>query len=222
MATRFNLSDHEKFMRAHGDKIEWFKGYPCPCAQATDSNRPTLTCAACNGAGTVYQAKQVITGLITGISRERDLLLAGIAQPGDMLLGLSPYQSDMVTDWDLFKLTYRHGQPFQGQLVERSADGVTDNLAYAVKKILKVFSIDPNTGVETAYVEGTDFTVSENVITWLGVNDPVPETTYSMNYMAIFDWIAFVPPTDRFEGNVNLGQKVLLRPRHIAIKQLGD
>ena len=43
-----------------------------------------------------------------------------------------------------------------------------------------------------------------------------------MNYMAVFDWIAFVPPSDRFEGGTNLGQKILLRPRHIAMKQMGD
>lgn len=161
-----------------------------------------------------------LTGIVTGVSRQKSMLEAGILQPGDLQLGLSPYEKQILSDGDMIELsTWKQGQPFDGEIVQRGMDSLTDVLLYKTKRVFKCFSVDPNTDQETVYVEGTRFTVAGNLLTWIdGQPQPDPETFYSIKYTALFSWVCFLPPMDRYEGAVNLGQHIFLRLKHLGVK----
>jgi hypothetical protein len=150
----------------------------------------------------------------------------------------------MVTDWDLVEpSSWNRGQPFGGELVERGA-GATDTLVYKVQRVLNCSSVNPTTFEITNYVmvanpagfgeqplgEGAlaettsgaeaSFTVGDDKVTWtVGKPQPAYGTVYAIKYSAIFSYIAFVIPQDRYDNGDNLGQRVLLRPRHVAIQK---
>lgn len=221
MSTLFTLSEHTAFIQKHGEKVNWFKGYLCPCGASGDAARANANCTFCNGTGTRYDAPKELIGIVTGVQKEKSLLEAGIALPGDLLLGLGPFEKNLLSSNDLIEMSnWKRGQPFEGELIQRSPEGPTDTLLYRAKEIFRCFSIDTNTQTETIYQNGTDFTVSGNVLTWIdGQSQPPAESIYSINYSALFSYCVFLPPQDRYEGGVNLGQKVLLRLRHLVVKQ---
>jgi hypothetical protein len=215
MATLFRIADHHAFVNRHGDKVLYYQGSPCPCGNTTDSNRARVTCNVCGGLGIAYETPVELMGIVSGIHREKNLLVAGIAQPGDMIFSPSPLEETFLSDWDQIETTWEHGHPYQGDVLRRSVDGLSDTLAYKAKSIQTCFSLDPNTEAKTAYVEGTHFSVTDRTITWVsGQPQPTAGSLYSLKYTAILAWVVFVPPMDRYEGNINLGPKVLLRPRH--------
>lgn len=216
----FNLSEHDAFVKRHGEKVSLYKGYLCPCGSSRDAGRAKPTCTLCHGTGTKYDAPVSMTGIITGVERQKSLLEAGILQPGDLQLGLSPYEHIMLTDGDLIELSsWTRGQPFEGEIVQRGVDSLTDVLLYKSKQVFKCFSVDPNTDAETVYAEGTSFTVAGNLLTWVeGQPQPDPETFYSIKYAALFSWVVLRSPSDRYEQATNIGQKVYLRLRHLVLK----
>jgi hypothetical protein len=218
--TQFSLVEHHQFLTRHAEQLSWYKGFLCPCGSARDAARANANCTLCHGAGTRYDAPKELLGIVTDVTKQKTLLEAGIALPGDLLLGLSPFEKNLLSSNDLIEMSqWKRGQPFEGELLERSPEGPTDTLLYRAKEIFRCFSIDPNTQTETVYQHGTDFTVSGAVVTWIdGRPQPPAESIYSINYSAVVSYHVFVPPQDRLEGAVNLGQKALLRAKHVVVK----
>lgn len=220
MPTKFNLAAHHVFLQEHGETLSYYRGLPCPCGQTVDAARVRYVCPLCKGTGIRYETAVPLVAIITGISREKSLLEVGIAQPGDAVMGLSPFETQMVTDWDMVEPTsWGRGQPYSGELVERQA-GATDVLVYKAKEILNCHSVHPTTFVITNYAVGTNFSVADDQVTWIvGQPQPAVGTIYSIKYAAVFAYIAFVIPQDRYDNMDSLGGRCLLRPRHIAIQK---
>jgi hypothetical protein len=219
--SHINISGQMDFTRAHGELVHYFVGMKCTCVlQQTgsnypDANRASPTCMACHGLGWVYQDGGQILGIVSNIQQEKELLMAGIAAPGDLVF--SPDLRYVLSDYDKIQLTWPEGIPFEGELITRGTSAA-DTTMYDVLSVLAngCIAVNPTTGVITQYVPGVDFAYSGNVITWQGSHVPAAGTIYSLKYSALIDWIVFVPPQPRRERGTNLGQRVILKKKHIV------
>lgn len=191
-------------------------------------NRREPYCPRCRGDGWLYRVPQVVKGLATSIRQQRNILDAGIAQPGDMVFSpaLEPegcnHDYRKIGAWD--RLTATWEQPLDdGHVLVR---GAAQNLA------LETF-LQPNEDrlwYEPAnavwcededgvvYTGGADFVLGPGkIISWQG-NQPALHKRYTIKYNAYFEWIVFQPPQERRDrDNKDLGQLVFLRKRHIAL-----
>lgn len=214
--TDFHLTDHHNFVLRHGETVQWRKSYLCPCSTVADPARARTDCFLCFGSGLTYGTAADMTGMVTAITRQKELLEAGIAEPGDLVLSVSPLEQRILSNGDMIQLTSFPGQPFQGELVKRARSGLVDKLAYAPVTISRCFTADQSSDTVREFVNGTHYAVNGRLLTWSAdaANRPQVEQTYSIAYTARIEWIVFLPPQDRYEAGVNLGQKCLLRARH--------
>lgn len=189
-------------------------------------------CDRCGGDGWLFRNPDQVVGLATGIRQQRNILDAGVAQPGDMMFSPMPEEASCdssgrrrITQYD--KLTALWDQPLDdGQVLIRGAGTLHEN------KGLKTYLnenedrlwYEPSSAVwceddagET-YSEEGDFELGPGrIIRWVG-NSPRKGQRYSFKYNAFFEWIVFAPPNERVDrDNTDLGPSVLLRRRHVAI-----
>jgi hypothetical protein len=214
MPATFDLAAHHEFVQRHGDLVTWRRGYKCACGNEPDSNRALLTCVVCNGLGIRYGPPFFIRALVTGIRHDRSLVMTGIAQPGDLVIGFSPFELQTVGALDIFMLDRAQGEPYEGDLIKRRLDQPSDVLRYAPKVMHQVSSVNPLSGVITVYPSGS-YSLAGRIITWTGAA-PEPGTIYGAHYFPVYEWIPYVIPMERYEQSVNLGQRVVLRKRHLV------
>lgn len=214
--TLFDLPEHHEFVLRHGETVQYRKAYLCPCGQVPDPARARTDCYLCFGTGLTYATAAAMTGMVTAIHREKELLEAGIAQPGDLVFSPSPMESRMLSDNDVIELGTWPGQPFQGELIKRGRGGLTDMLAYAPVTIHRCFTVDQSTKTVKEFTSPAHYLVNGRVLTWTATvaNRPQLDQVYSISYTAKVEWIVFQSPMDRRENADNIGQKVLLRARH--------
>lgn len=215
----FDFQQQNRLFDAHGDLVELFPGRRCSCASNLDTNRGNPNCRVCLGLGYFYTTSTFIVGLVTGITSQKILMESGIALPGDMLFSQRMMDPVFLTDMDMIRLSTWDGQPYEGDVVLRG-DGATDTLVYTATDIQSVTQSNEDTGVVTTYVEGTDFThaLRSNQLVWLGVNDPAQNSSYAVKYLAVFDWVVFAPPNQRYERATPLGNRVLMRKKHLVAR----
>jgi len=226
MSIVFNLNLHQDFVQAHGEQFLYYRASLCPCGigpGATDANRALLNCTACGGIGLIYSPPTQMVGLMTGLRNMKDLADFGEVFPGDMILGMNPQPSVFINAWDLIRPFFAVG--FNGQIITRGS-GINDLLDYPASQIFQVTSIDfTNNYAIINYTSEVDFTVSNRTITWNAttlVNTKLPAgTNYSVNYNAIFDYIVKEAGMERYDNHVaNLGQRFLIRKRHLVLPSL--
>ena len=188
-------------------------------------------CPRCRGDGWLYRSPRVIKGLTTSIRQQRNILDAGIAQPGDMMFSPSTADTDCsdhgdhrIGSWD--KLTATWDQPLDdGHVLVRGAGTANENLGletFLTKDEDRLW-YEPKSSVwcedetGTVYSEGADFELGPGkIIRWIG-SRPYAGKRYTIKYNAFFEWIVFQPSQERIDrDNANLGQLVFLRKRHIA------
>jgi hypothetical protein len=221
--SRINLARQSEFIRQHGENLRYFLAVKCSCtmmqygSNLPDANRANPNCKACHGIGWIWQDKGFITGLITNVSQNKDLLQSGVAAPGDLVLSPDPRYT--ISDFDKIQMQWADGIPYEGQLVTRST-GSTDTLNYAILDVISCIQTDPVTGNVTEFKKDIDFTINttnpSNTITWITGRGPVSGTVYSIKYKALVDWICFAPPQPRRERGTNLGQRVIMRKKHLV------
>lgn len=223
-----NISTQMDFIRKKGERVDWWIGMKCTCTSSIlptgtnfpDANRPNPNCKACDGVGRVWTDKKQILGLVENINQHKDLLNAGIVTAGDFVF--SPDLRYTLSDYDRIQLKWTQGIPYEGELRTRGT-GQTDKSMYGIMSVTKLSTFDPVSGVETEYKLSTDFTIDAitgnptNVITWLQGKGPPANAVYSIKYQALMDWIAFIPPQPRRERGTNLGQRVILRKKHLVV-----
>ncbi|KIL42067.1 hypothetical protein SD70_02470 [Gordoniibacillus kamchatkensis] len=220
-----NISAQREFIMKHGEKVHYYTGMKCTCASSVqptgsnlyDPNRANVSCAACKGIGWVWLDGGKIIGVVENINQHKDLLNSGIAAPGDLVF--SPDLRVTLSDYDKIQLTWPQGIPFECELISRGS-GASDSTLYGVMNVMQCIAVDPASGTVTAYNSGVDFVYDKNTpanqITWQGAHVPAAGVVYSLKYQALVDWIVFTPPQPRRERGTNLGQRVILRKRHIV------
>lgn len=216
--TGFDLGLHDQFVADHGDRVLWFRATKCSCGRSRDPHRAQPTCVACEGTGWRYDPPVELLALVTGVGgREKSLIEAGLVSPGDMVLGLAPSEPHQLKDWDKIRLTWDPGLPYDGDVLIRGT-GSTDRLTYEARRIRAVTDVHPATGAVTTYGEGTSFTVAGRELTWVaGQPQPLAGESYTVDYEPNWDWVVLSRPLSRFERGQSLGQRVLLRQRHLAL-----
>jgi len=219
--SKVSVNRQSEFIKRHGESVKYSQGMKCTCTLSQtgyvlDPNRANPNCKACNGLGWVWLDKGKIIGMVTNISQHKELLQSGIASPGDLVF--SPNIPQTLSDYDRIQLTWKEGIPYEGELITRSDTSDTDTANYSILDVSECITVDPVTGDVAYYVKDTDFTIEGRSITWdvVGGSEPDPGTPYSIKYSALVDWIVFAPPQPRRERGTNLGQKVLLRKKHVV------
>jgi hypothetical protein len=66
------------------------------------------------------------------------------------------------------------------------------------------------------YEEGEFELGPGRIVHWL-TRQPNQGLRYSLKYAAFLEWIAFVPPQERRDGDQDLGSLFYLRRRHVAL-----
>jgi hypothetical protein len=224
MSVSFDLNLHQDFVQAHGEPFSYYRATLCPCGigpGATDANRSLLNCAACGGIGLLYAAPLQMIGLMTGMRNIKDFAEFGEIFPGDMVLGMNPLPSVFINEWDLIQPFFAVG--FNGQIITRGT-GSSDLLDYPASSVFQVASIDfTNNYAIINYIQGAaaDYTIAGRYISWNPATNLPPGTNYSINYNANFDYIVKEAGMERYDNRTdNLGQRFLIRKRHLVLPAL--
>jgi len=195
-------------------EVTVYKSASCPCGNTPESPN-NINCAACGGFGVLYpNAPVFVLALVSNIDQNLDLVQYGLMEYGDMVLSPMP-GAIHLDDYDLVMLPWPIGVPTYSQVLTRGS-GTTDNADYNIAVAEAAWTVDPNTGIATEYNPPTDFTYSGKTITWVG-NTPITGDVYSIRYGAQFEWVAFNPPSPRLAFGQDLGQRAVLRKRHIIL-----
>lgn len=209
---RHDILAQRRLTREHGEFVTLYRVMPCSC-KGNPEGHPNPICLVCGGSGRAYGMAQDVKGLIAGLnSQDKTLLVSGVAMPGDMTFSPDVVPMIPIHDYDVLRL--RYGQPYEGDVLVRGSD---DDLNYLPAAILLVEQHDPTTGARTSYALDTDFTLSGLNLVWLDDHGPELGQSYTVKYSAYYDWVAYPGVTmHRIARGTSLGQRVLLRKRHLA------
>lgn len=209
---------HNRLLYEHGRDVLITPGSKCSCSPTGDPDHPNPNCAACFGAGDVYDYSQtwIERGAVTSLRQNRDWAYAGVMVTGNVALSLRP-SVDLLPDGTLVQIEFKEGLPFEGQLVRRQTGGLQDGLFYTATHIDRILTTNPSTGAITYYAPTTDYLLSadQRHIVWQsGGNAPAVGTWYSIVYHAFYDWLIFTPGDARWQRHQQMGARYLMVKRH--------
>lgn len=196
--------------------------------------RAEWACPRCGDEGWLYRDPKLVTGMVTGIRQQKNILDVGIYKPGDMLL--SPLSatdngcgdelgfsrkigmSDKITaTWPQViddGIVMIRGSASTGESLNlnNSLDTDEDRLWYEPASAIWC---EDSSGI--VYKEHADFVLGPGrIIKWVG-NRPNLKQPYTLKYNGYFEWIVFANPQERIDkNNLDLGQAVMLRKKHVV------
>lgn len=226
---------HRGQIDARGEAVIHEVGMRCTCnmedtyAGATEKGahvprkRRLILCPSCLGSGYIYRRAKQVIGLVTNIRQNKSQSEGGWLLPGDCVLSVKPDVE--ISGGDLITFTWGQSVP-DGQVIMRGAGSINDNqmkntglndnedrLWYNAIRSIHCEDEDGRT-----YASGSDFELdTSKIIKWKG-NTPIKGKAYVLKYTAYLEWIAFTPPDIRRDRNRDLGTRVGLRKRHIALE----
>ena len=229
----WDYSKLEELIEARGTDVIHEIGVACPCRSGDSlssfiqregelSSPSRIGCHRCQGEGILYRDAQLIRGLITGVEtgRDRKLLEAGYALPGDAVFSPSLRVRELH---DFDKVTFLHSETVhEGQVVLRNAANMpeTAHLRLDVEDNEDLLQYQAHCGIwcedidGVVYTEGVDYLFDGKRIRWTG-NRPDDGVLYTVKYEAYLEWIAYTSPFDRHDNFDKLGQRVMLRKKHV-------
>lgn len=147
-----------------GERIEWWRAYPCSCYDPATNYDAQEECEACER-GFVYRLQEELRGIVHRVRREMVHPDFGMVQVGDLLLTTMP--SDMtIANWDRIVLLER-----EFEVWDRLVRGERDTITNAGSHIVEIVTVGDQ---EQVYEQGADWTFTPpNTITWLGADAPV-------------------------------------------------
>ena len=155
-----------------GMKVIWEQTMFCSC-YSQRSGQPGYNCPACKGNGYVYFGRVLTKALITGISGRKDQDRIGLNELGTAYL--TTLTSDNVGFRDRF--TFLDFTMKYSQVLTRGNVGENDDLAYEARSIISVRMLN------TVYVPDVDYTLSEDHMQIIWINNPIPTgKNYSILY----------------------------------------
>jgi hypothetical protein len=184
--------------------------------------RKRFGCTICGGYGYIYRNPRPLIGMVTSIRQNKAQLEAGWAVPGDAVLSVKP--DYVISAGDL--VTFTWPQPIgDGQVLVRGAAAVNDNqtrktgladnedrLWYSA--ISSIYCEDEDGHV---YSSTADFELNgSKILKWVG-SQPLKGRAYTLKYNAYLEWVAFMPPDVRRDQDRDLGTRVAIRKRHVAL-----
>jgi len=222
----WDYTKQEDFISDRGTEVVHEMGIACTCrptASFNTAHSPKVYCPICGGYGFIYRNPRRVEGLLVGITQSRMLVMSGYAIPGDCLFSPHLKLDPAIGDFD--RITFTHPQPLnEGQIIVRGEGTKGDDRSYPLGlqtnedrlfyQAAKALHCEDEFG--KVYKEGVDFELKGRVICWDDSSIPI-NTRYVLKYEGYLEWIAFVGPFERRDRAEDLGQKVLLRKRHVAV-----
>ena len=224
----------EELIEARGEKVTVETAVACPCRSGDlysalilkdgkPGNQRILDCPNCQGDGFLYRNARNVSGLVTALDpgRNRQLFEAGYAVPGDVTFSPSS-RAGFLTDFD--KVTFCFSSPVnEGQVIMRGSHTLENNAEYVTdldtaedrlwyRPSCSIWCEDIN-GV--VYSQGADFVFEGKKIQWVGAQPDIG-TLYTLKYTAYLEWVAYASPFQRMDNNRNMGQRVMLRKKHVT------
>lgn len=204
------VSAIDKFVKEEGEQVRHLVGIRCYCHGPDGQADPN--CPDHEAGGWLFAAEEMVTGLVTDISQNRELMETGVFMPGDCIF--SPLTEHQITEGDkiIFTWALPHGQ---GDVLVRGI-GASDELYY--EAIAGLLCIDQD---KVFYKYGIDYRFDGKRVVWawdgksISGKQPAPGKQYTVKYTAYIEWIVFVPPVERINSGENLGSKVMLRKKHL-------
>ncbi len=202
--------------RTYGDWLIWEQGLPCACRVA-GALRMTAGCPRCEGEGFIWVRPEKLKGIVMPVHADRRLLSTmGWLSPADLTFSTDVHSR--IQDFDRITLTVP--LPADPEVITRGQahrDGVPgveadeDRLSYQAVTPIHCATYDHP---ETALVHGDAYVFSGKTLRWL--RPPPDGTVYVLKYEALTEWIAFSSPFETLDRGKHLGQRVLLRKRHLV------
>ncbi len=224
----------EELIDARGEDVIVETGIACTCRNgdlyASTLERHNalaasrrLNCVTCQGDGYIYRNARYVRGLITSIDpgRNKQLIELGIAIPGDAVF--SPTLSDVHVG-DLDKITFLFSQIVnEGQVIMRGASHLGENAQISTDLTVAEdrlwYSADYAIWCEdedgVVYSQHADFELDAKKIRWVGNTQPNVGKLYTLKYSGYPEWVVYSQPFLRSEGRRNLGNRVLIRKKHV-------
>jgi hypothetical protein len=235
-SVKLHVSKFETLIARRGRDVEWRQAILCSCWNM-DSGQPNYHCQACRGKGYTYEDPVQERGLVMSITQNKDFdESAGVFDIGDAVMTVPKrvfkvvqhplntsgvetllYDHDnYMFDIGMYDLvTLLDDEVKTSELLIRGTPIYTrpadELLNERVTKIITVRTHNPFTGEIVKYTEGTDFTLAENVIEWIG-NAPDEGQTYSVTYKhrPVYT-VSATLPKPRHQDEQDL-------PRYVALK----
>jgi len=212
---------HEVGLRCTCNQEDMFAGETEHGAQAMRKRR-RFGCTVCGGYGYIYRNPRPLIGMVVGIRQNKAQLEPGWAVPGDAMLSVKP--NYVISAGDL--ITFTWPQPVaDGQVLLRGAAATNDNLTRKTgleededrlwyNAISSIYCEDED-GV--VYSSDGDFVLNgSKVLKWVG-GRPIKGKAYTIKYNAYLEWVVFMPPDVRRDYDRDLGTRVAIRKRHVAL-----
>lgn len=230
----WNFDLHEGQINNRGSEVIHEIGLRCTCnkedviaGMIEDGphalrKRTRFGCEICGGDGFIYRNPAKVIAMFTDISGGKTLAGEGWLYPGDSVMSLKPGYEVSTGD----KISYLWAEPVSdGQVVIRGAAQIGANSSRKLnleenEDLLwyhAIHGVYCEDDAGKVYASNVDFLLDgSRVIRWIG-NRPRIKQAYSIKYEAYLEWIAFMPPDHRRDRDRDLGSRVALRKRHVAI-----
>lgn len=211
----------DQFVNNRGEVVVHETAIACPTCRVGDVEDlfGQVTCEQCQAGGFIYKKPRQINALVTGISATRALQDFGWIIPGDCVMSLSPYLQPGVDDFDkitfTWPMTVDDGEVIiRGEWNQRyptTFDANEDRIGYEAVESIACIDEDGN-----EYELNADFHFDNKKIVWISNNRPEIRKRYTVKYTAYFEWIVFNPDFYRRDSDRDIGNRVVLRKRHVA------
>ena len=230
----WNFENLEGLIERRGTNVIVETGVACTCRNTDpymDGVEPDsfiggkrkIGCTICYGESVFYRNARKVRGLLTSVEtgKNRQLMEAGYAVSGDAVFSTS-LKACPISDLD--KITFCVASPVsEGQVITRDSahidenielftdlDETEDRLWYNASKSIWCES---ESGI--VFKQNSDFLFEGRKIKWISSNAPKKGERYTIKYTAFLEWIAYSSPFHRYDNFDELGQRVILRKKHV-------
>lgn len=229
----WNFDLQEGFINNRGETVIHEIGLRCACNKEDIHagmiekgphvlrKRSRFGCDVCGGEGFIYRSARAVIALIGGFTESKSQLEAGWAYPGDVTMSVKP--GYVVSAFDRITFTWPEVVD-DGQTLIRGAAQLNDNAGRKLnleenEDLLYYHAID---GIYCEDIDGTVYKEGDyeldgsRIIRWIGKR-PTLGKAYTIKYAAYTEWIVFMPPAKRRDRDRDLGSRIGLRKRHVAL-----
>jgi len=212
----FDRERLEGLIQSRGAPVLHQIGVACPCLGTEEGEylgHPTLGCEMCGGKGLLFRDTKQMVGVVSGARVQRDLIEAGWLHPGDAVFSPSLHVRRIST-YD--KIIFTWPAPFnEGEVLVRGG-GPTRPQAFPLNEDQLAFAAATPEGIivideDNRTYEAPAYELKGRSVIWVPGAGPAEGKRYTVKYEGFLEWLVFLPPDERRDRRIDLGQRVILR-----------
>lgn len=189
-----------------GQQMEWRRSYVCPCVNPA-SGHPDPRHALCNGKGRIWNDS---VRTVVGVASQKVQLQwaqMGLWEAGDTVLSI-PQSSPMWGCGPFDRIVDVNSQDAFTMVLQRGAP--TERLLFRPASLGRCFWLHPTTRLPVD--GGIPVVAADGTLSWAGVDEPPPGTSYSLTGTKFSEYFIFQELT----SNRNQHQGMRLPKRVVA------